>query len=164
MQSDFEATFLPFYSQVFRVVQRLLGEREEALEITQEAYLKAYQQRAGFRGEARAATWICQIAVRLSLDRLRRQKRWWQRLPRLWSERRQPSFENGLADQELGQKVALALPERERCVLVLRSVAQFSYEEIAAALDVPVNQVGVYLQRARSRALKYLDEKGTPWP
>lgn len=158
MKTDsFEATFVPLYSRVFRVVQRLLGERETALEVTQEAYLKAYQQRAGFRGESRALTWICQIAVRLSFDRMRRQKRWWQRLPRLWSEWRQPSFENQVVDQDLGQRLALALPERERSVLVLRSVADFSYEEIAKALDMPVNQVGVYLQRARSRALKNLE-------
>lgn len=164
MQCDFEATFVPLYPRVFRVVQRLLGDREAALEATQEAYLKAYQQRTAFREQARAVTWICQIAVRVSLDRLRRRKRWWQRLPRLWSERTQPGFENRLADQDLGQRLALALPEKERCVLVLRSVAQLSYEEIARALDMPVNQVGVYLQRARNRALKHLDEMEKPWP
>lgn len=156
----FEATFLPDYGRVYQLIHRMLGERQATLELTQETYLRAFQQRTSFRGQASPRSWLCGIALRLSLDWLRRRKRWWQRLPRLWQQSQCASFEAQVTLQEAGRALALHLPERERSVLVLRAVAQLSYEEIATLLSIPPNQVGMVLQRARTKALKYAGKMG----
>lgn len=152
MEPSFESVFLPHYPRVFRVILRMVGNRETALELTQETYLKALRQHP--MPNSNPSAWLCRIAMHLALDSLRREKRWWQRLPRLWGSSRTASFEQSLVDQDLGRTLAQALPEKERSILVLRSVGELSYQEIADILNLPTNQVGVYLQRARERALK----------
>jgi RNA polymerase sigma factor (sigma-70 family) len=110
MDPSFESVFMPHYPRVFRVILRMVGNRETAQELTQETYLKAYRQHPA--PNSNPAAWLCRIAMHLALDSLRRQKRWWHRLPRLTTVSQSSSFEQSVVDGDLGRSLALALPEK----------------------------------------------------
>lgn len=152
-KQTFDETFLPLYGRMHHLVYRKVGERE----LTQEAYLQAF----GERGDCteQPAAWICRIGMHLALAWLRRRKRWWSKLPRLWSQSAS-TFDGQCVDENVGRSLMLKLPERERSILLLRAVGELSYEEIAGIVGVPANLVGVHLQRARAKALAAAREMG----
>lgn len=148
-QSDFERACLPCYGRVLHLCQRMLGSRALAEELAQDTYLKAFEKRASFRGESSVATWVLSIAHRLCLDQIRKPTR-----ELLVQEPR----ENPVACPEPArlesQELLNRLSPRSRSLLILRAGLELSYAEIGRILEMPVNQVGVYLQRARKEALE----------
>jgi len=156
-RQDFERAFLPSYGRVLSLCERMLGHRQQAEELAQETFLRAYEKRSSFRGEAQAGTWLLSIAYRLCVDAARRQ------------QRQGPWPQKELVDQsqlraetarQLSQSLLARLTERSRSLLILRAALQLSYAEIALVLEIPANQVGVYLQRARSEAAQVAREEG----
>lgn len=149
--------FIAMYERrVTALVSRLLVGRPELVEdAVQDAFLKLLTELHRFdpTGPARLSTWALTVATRLNLDRLRR----------LGTERR--LMEAGEADDhagpsgvgriealDLGARVTAAmaaLPADHRAVLVLRAYHDLDYDEIAAALEIPVGTVKSRLGRAR---------------
>jgi RNA polymerase sigma-70 factor (ECF subfamily) len=124
-------------------------------DVAQEAFLRVYRGLPRFdpRGPARLGTWILTVATRACLNALRDHPR---DVPAaepardVSSEASDP--ERSAADRDLARRVATAmagLPEDQRAVLVLRAYHDFDYDEIAAALEVPVGTVKSRLGRAR---------------
>ena len=146
---DFENECLACYGRVLHLGQRMLGSRAAAEEVAQDTYLKAFQKRASYRGESSVSTWVLSIAYRLCLDHGRRTAG----QPLDW----EPVDETGPRAREAHQEsreLLAQLSERSRSVLILRAGLELSYAEIGRVLGVPLNQVGVYLQRARKEALQ----------
>ena len=145
--------------RVFRATRAILRRDDEAEDVMQEAYVRAYEHLAEFRGDASFATWLTRIAVHEALARARRE----QRVAPI--EEHLQESENMLAkahrtpeqlvnDGELRSMLETAidaLPDDFRLVFVLRIVEQMSGAETAACLGIPEETVKTRLHRARLR-------------
>lgn len=146
--------------RVFGFILRMLDARDEALELTQDVFVKAWQALPGWRPEARFSTWLLQIARNAALDQLRR-RRLIQFAPlddgldvadtapgpeaRYASRQRQALLENALQQ--------IAAEHRE--ILLLREVEDLSYGELAAVLGIAEGTVKSRLARARAALLEH---------
>lgn len=149
-----------YQTRIFNMAYRMLHDREEAEDITQEAFLNVFRAIDSFKGD-RFSPWIYKIASNLCLDRLRRR-----RLPTVSLDApvnadmdvaREIADSTSLPEEEalseaLGvdiQRAIDSLPERYRVVTVLRHIEDLSYEEIAEVLGIPLGTVKTRLFRAR---------------
>jgi RNA polymerase sigma-70 factor (ECF subfamily) len=158
---DFDQVYEQFKLPVWRLARRLTRSDEEALDTTQEIFLRVWRGLPGFRGEAKISTWVFQIAW----NHLRAHRRRMGRNLQFISEgtdgdrelamiARDPHAdpERRAASVELLDRVedALAeLPEHYRVVVWLRDGEELSYREIADTLDLPIGTVRSRLARAR---------------
>jgi RNA polymerase sigma-70 factor (ECF subfamily) len=151
----FEELVITHQHRVFGVALRMLRNRAEAEEVAQEVFLRVHRSIDDFRGEARLSTWLYAIASRLCLNRLAASERRLARegeetLGRLASGDDDPADTLERSELEMALQRAIGeLPDDRRLVVVLRDLEGLSYEEIAAALDVPLNTVRSRLHRAR---------------
>ena len=163
----FEEEALDLADQVFRVARHLVGSREEAEDLMQETYARAFRSWRSFTPGTNLRAWLLRILTNLNIDRGRRQ----QRAPQTMSIDEQPDYYlyNKLAEAE-GEPVdeervieklsqgsivdALShVPHDFRDVLVLVDIGDFSYADAAQILDIPIGTVMSRLHRAR-RILK----------
>lgn len=139
---------------IYRICYGILGDAHEAEDVTQETFLKYWQLSGDVRG---AKAWLITVARNRCLDRLRSNKRFVDVGPEFFEERpdhREP--EGDASRDELGerlQRLVNRLPEPQRSLVLLFDVEGLSGAECAEALDLNINQVKVYLHRAR-RALR----------
>lgn len=152
--------------RVFRFILRMHGGRDEAMDLTQETFLKAFLALPGWRPEARFGTWLFQIARNATLDVLRRR----QRIEFVSLDESSPDGnaidpcdgarlpEDQLADRQrigLLERALRALPIEQREILLLREQEGMSYAEIAATLGIEAGTVKSRLARARVAALAH---------
>ena len=151
----FEELVRRYQHRVFGVAVRMLGNGAEAEEVAQEVFLRAHRAIGEFRGEAKLSTWLYAIASRLCLTRLgaaerRAGREGEETLLRLANGHASPAAALERSELELALHRAIAeLPEDRRLVVVLRDLEGLAYEEIAAALELPVGTVRSRLHRAR---------------
>jgi RNA polymerase sigma-70 factor (ECF subfamily) len=156
----FETLFRKYQIYAYNVSLGLLGNPEDAADVTQEAFLRVHRSMGQFRGDASFSTWLYRVVVNLCLTELRRRQRnRSDSLEELSLEGRVP-LEGEPADApeaalELGEERALVqrvlrtLPEEYRAVLVLRHFQQLAYSEIADVLGITLSTVKTHLHRAR---------------
>jgi RNA polymerase sigma-70 factor (ECF subfamily) len=148
---------------VFQLALHLLGDPQEAQDLTQEVFLKVFRTLQQFRGQSTLRTWIYRIVVNQASNR----QRWWRRRKKsqqvaleehaathgeLPEVRNFAQPDRVLQQREVAGRVwhALdALPFDQRAVIVLREIDGLSYEEIATSLNVAVGTVKSRLARAR---------------
>jgi RNA polymerase sigma-70 factor (ECF subfamily) len=161
----FEEVYERFRRPIWRLARRMTGNEEEALDATQEIFLRVWRGLAGFRGEAKLSTWVFQIAW--NYLRLHRRKTGRQHLVLVPVNEEgvrvmdrapdpRPDPERRATSADLLERVERAidgLPEQFRVILWLRDGEGRSYDEIATVLDIPVGTVRSRLSRAR-QALK----------
>lgn len=171
LQSGSDAAFnwvvTCYHAAVYNVVFGILGDRNDAADVTQDVFLKAFRGIGGFRQGSSLKTWLYRIAVREALNH----RRWWHRhcrnevsLDAPAGENRAPNeiedsdatpFER-LASRETQTAVRNALkdlPETYRSAVILRDLEGLSYEEVAEVLEISVATVKTRILRGR-RALK----------
>lgn len=147
---------MTYQHRVFGVALRMLGNRAEAEEVAQEAFVRAHRALGDFRGDAKLSTWLYAITSRLCLNRLasgerRLTRRGEDALLRLSDAAPRPDA--ALERRELETALARAiaeLPEDRRIVVVLRDIEGLSYEEIAQVLELELGTVRSRLHRARA--------------
>ena len=150
---------------MFNVALRTLGNREDARDATQGAFVKAWVNLAQFDRSRRLFSWIYRITLNEALNRPRARRRT-EPLDEGFQDRG-PSTEAGAEERELqGQlNAALAqLSDGQREVLVLRHWLNLSYEEIADAIGVPPKTVKSRLFSARTRLTEVLRSMGVEAP
>ena len=150
--------------RVFRFILRMTGSRDEAMDLTQDTFMKAWQALPTWQPQALFRSWLIQIARNGALDVLRRRS-----TVRFEPLDDDPAFaDDGPGPEEqlhtrqrfVMLEAALAqLPTDHREVLLLREVEDLSYAEIAAALQVPEGTVKSRIARARSALLEVVREK-----
>ncbi|MDO8925450.1 MAG: sigma-70 family RNA polymerase sigma factor [Sideroxyarcus sp.] len=155
-----------YQDRVFRFILRMNGARDEAMDLTQETFIKAFLALPGWRPDARFGTWLFQIARNATLDVLRRR----QCVEFVPLDACLP--EGGACDPRDGaplpeeqlagrQRIALLeralreLPVEQREILLLRELEGMSYTEIAATLDINEGTVKSRLARARVAVLAH---------
>lgn len=147
---------------VVQLAANLLGDREEALDLSQEVFLRVFRTIHRFRGQSSLRTWIYRIVV----NQARNRHRFWRRRRRADQvsldqhvaahgdilRGLSPAPDRVLAQKELAARLRAALdqlPFDQRTAIVLREVDGLSYEEIAFSLDVAIGTVKSRLTRAR---------------
>ncbi len=146
---------------VFGLALNLMHSREEALEVSQEVFLRVFRTLGSFRGQSALRTWIYRIVI----NQARNRQRWWRRrhiadhvsLDEHLDKFGEPSTPEVLPDRRLASKETAAhiraalkrLPFDQRTALVLREIDGLRYDEIAFSLGVAVGTVKSRLTRAR---------------
>ena len=168
----FEELVLEYEKKVYNVALRMLNNSEDAADMTQEAFIKAYNSLSGFRGDSKFSVWLTRIVSNLFLDFMR-------------SRNRRPTVSLSMEDED-GEDVQLdiadtsqspeqllersltresvrrglqSLPEDYREILLLREIQGLSYDEIAAALDIEVGTVKSRIFRGRKKLCDYLNRE-----
>lgn len=147
-----------YQASVFNVCYRLAGERREAEDLAQEAFIRAYERIHTFDAARPFGPWIRRVAANVCLNRLSAQRPADVALDDERDALQLPSAETDREVEEEAQRVRLALaglPPHYRVVIELRHYQELSYDEIAAALNIPLSDVKSHLFRAR----KLLAEK-----
>lgn len=149
---------------IYNLAYRMLKNVEDAKDAAQEIFLKVFASLRGFRGESSFATWLYRIATNECINRLRRPSFLsLDELRREYEDERNPIEPPQLIDtsplpeelaesheiQQLVHKAMDELPDHYRLVVTLRHLRELSYNEMAAALDLPVGTVKTYLFRAK---------------
>ncbi len=172
---DFEELFRSFNGMVFQLAYRVLGDREEALDLAQEVFLIVFRRMDRFRGESSLKTWIYRITVNLASNRCR----WWNRLRRRGtvsldahlSKSDQRDFSEVLESASDSPETALLLREEraqiersilklpllQRVAVVMRDIEGLSYEEIAEATQVSLGTVKSRIARGREELKRRLN-------
>jgi len=144
--------------RVFTMSLRMLQDDNDASEITQEAFLAAWQGLPSFRGEASFATWLYRIAYQCCVRQLERRKRERARhsvmqaeqVPEGMNKEKQAEDSRELRDRQAMVREQMEhLSTRYRMVLILRHLQGMSYEEMAEVLAMPVGTIKTHLFRAR---------------
>ena len=143
--------------RVYRVVLLLVKDRDAADTLTQECFLRAYRNLAGFRGDCREDTWLLRIAVNLVRDYARsRRASFWKRLVGLDEEIAEPPAPDASQERTILARAELqavwntlgSLSPRQREVFLLRFVEEMPLADIAKTLGVKVGTVKAQLFRA----------------
>jgi len=171
----FDALVAAYEKKIFNVVYRILADYDEAADTTQETFISAYKSFERFRGDAKVYTWLYQIAINHCRNKLRQRSRV-RALnvesldqPRDWEEdglasRDVADLTNAphlvLEEKELRQRILAAvesLPPDYREVVVLREIQGLSYNEIADATRLSLDNVKTRLSRARAMLRRKLE-------
>ena len=163
----YEKLVARYQNKILGYVARMTnGDREEAEDITQEAFIKAYRSLDSFRGQASFSTWLYKIATNLCIDRARMRKRRPQQAYSLDEpfdsdeggggrevpdSRYEPG--KGVEREEMRQMVretVAEMPEKMRSVLIMCDLQGMAYEDIAKVLEVPLGTVKSRLFHARA--------------
>jgi RNA polymerase sigma-70 factor, ECF subfamily len=139
--------------RVFRLVYRMAGDLDRAQDYTQETFIKAFQKLAEFRGESALGTWLGSIAISITLNGLRKVKRYREREVNL-DDTVPIGRSDRQAEPDLKERLSRAiddLPEGYRAVFVMHDVEGYTHQEIAASLGVHPGTSKAQLFRARAR-------------
>lgn len=157
---------------VYSLIYRMVGNAEEAQDLAQEAFIRAFRSLASYDPNRSFANWLFKIASNLTIDHFRRR-----RLPTISTsvgededEGREldladptPSVLDSMVEDEDARRTAdlvQSLPEHYRIVVLLRHTQDMAYEEIAEALNLPVGTVKARLHRARHMLKTKLEGTG----
>lgn len=163
---------------VYNLALRLVGNAADAEDLAQDSLLRALKALQRFRGESSLSTWVYRITVNTWKNRVRSEKRrglWKMVSLNLFTgedkdeepafKASEPALDSSLETAEketLVQKSLLELDEDSRAVIVLREIEGQSYQEIAAALEIPEGTVKSRLSRAREALKEKLRRRVTP--
>ncbi len=168
----FESLVRRYDRNVFRIAQHITQNREDAEDVVQDAFLKAYQNLGQFQGQSKFYTWLVRIAVYEALMRLRRRrpermvsldedvKTEEDSMPREvadWTPNPEQQYSQAELKEILGKTIQ-GLPPSFRTVFVLRDVEGLSTEETAATLELSVPAVKSRLLRARLQLRERLNK------
>ncbi len=166
-----------FQGRIYAHIYGMIRNREEARDLTQEAFVKAYRNMAGFRREASFTTWLYRIASNVTIDHIRKHRRV-----------RMSEFDERIGHQDQGDEVwdpdhlrrspakdleraqlygrimdaMQKLSDDQRQVVLLREIEGFSYREIAETMGIPEGTVMSRLFYARKKLQALLEETDDP--
>ncbi len=151
--------------RVYRLAYRFAGDDDLARDFTQDTFIRAFERLGEFRGEAAFSTWLTSIALSVSLNGLRKVKRFRQREAPLDEGLMTPS-RGRQAEPDLKYRLTLAidaLPQGYRTVFVMHDIEGYTHEEIGSALGVETGTSKAQLSRARARLREALADHAGEW-
>jgi RNA polymerase sigma-70 factor (ECF subfamily) len=170
---SFNQLVLRWERPIYALAYRVIGREEDARDVCQETFLRAFRALKGFKGQAKFSSWLYRITLNLCRDWIRR-------------ERRQPiaqapegvdlielaaeatpseSVEELVARREIGRAVARAmadLPDEQRTAIILKEYHGLTFQEIADLLDCPLSTVKTRLYQGLTVLRKQLAREGVP--
>jgi len=161
-KAAFDLLVLKYQSRIVNLVSRFLRNQADALDVTQEAFLKAYRALPNFRGDSAFYTWLYRIAVNTAKNYLAVQSRRSSEYEQDFSEIEQIEGNDALKEQATPEHILLkdeiqatvisaieGLPGDLRTAITLRELEGLSYEEIATVMECPIGTVRSRIFRAR---------------
>lgn len=169
----FEELVLKYEKTVYNLALRMVGDRDDASDMTQETFIKAYGSLSSFRGDSKFSVWIYRIATNVCLDFLRSKSRK-QQVSLTVSDNDDEDAQLDIPDpkadpeQQLIKKISMqsveeglkTLPDKQRQILVMRELGGMSYAEIGKALSLEEGTVKSRIFRARKRLCTFLLDSG----
>jgi RNA polymerase sigma-70 factor, ECF subfamily len=151
---------------VYHLAFRTLRDAEEARDVAQEAFFKAYRSLRTFKPGAKFSTWIFAITYHACCDRLARKKRYSNEEMPDWADPAPGPEQTAIALDEASRlRMAIeALPEKYRTVITLYHLQGRQYEEIAEVLGLPMGTVKTHLFRAKEQLRRLLNAQATEVP
>lgn len=158
----FNQLVVRYQNRIYTLAYRMVGNANDANDMAQDAFIRAFRHLGTFHQGRRFAPWLYRIAINLCLDYRREQ------VPTVSLDKQElaqhdPSPEACAMQRETRERVQqaiLSLPPKYRAVIALRHFQDLSYEEIATAMDLPINTVRTHLFRAREALRKVLQSDG----
>ena len=163
-----------YQHKVFNVVFRIVGDRSEAEEVSQEVFVTVFKHIDGFRGDAKFSTWLYRIATNHARNRVKYLARRSQRAHQALED----TNDGALNDGAVGERVAnphevaigkeleeivrdglASLNEMHRTIVVLRDIEHLSYTEIAEVVELAEGTVKSRLFRARAALKEYVESR-----
>ena len=170
--NDFEKLVTAYEKNVYSLALRMVGDPEDAADMTQETFIKAYRSLSSFRGDSKFSSWLYRIASNVCLDFLRSRSRHPQVSLSSSDEDGRTAFElpdmSQNPEEKLMKKLSMEavrrgleqLPEQQRQILVLRELGGLSYAELAQTLGLEEGTVKSRIFRARKRLCALLLRDG----
>jgi RNA polymerase sigma-70 factor (ECF subfamily) len=162
----FEELVLGYQSKVYALTYRYMGNEEDAYDMFQETFIKAYRSLPTFKGQSSFGTWIYRIASNVCLDELRRRKR---RIPTLSLDEPATTLDGNELEVEIAdtsysidilyeqkelsssiQEVLDQMKKEHKTAIILRDILDLSYEEMAKVMGCSMGTVKSRLSRARN--------------
>ena len=169
----FEQIVLTHQKNIYNLALKMVGNPDDAFDISQDAFLRAYNSLSSFHGDSKLSVWLYRLTSNICIDFLRKKKRRNEvqlsiledddedRPLDIPDDRFSPDVELDRAEQRKAIHEGLAqLPENDRKILTLREISGLSYEEIAQALDLELGTVKSKLFRARKKLCNFLLDSG----
>ena len=172
---SFNQLVLRWERPIYALAYRLIGREEDARDVCQEAFLRAFRALPGFKGQAKFSSWLYRIALNLCRDWIRKQRRApVQQMP----EGMDPvemggeagpveSVEDLVARKELSQIVGEAmtlLPDEQRTAIILKEYHGMTFQEIAELQGVPLSTVKTRLYQGLTVLRRHLEKHGQMAP
>lgn len=169
----FEELVTQYEKPVYNLALRMTDNAEDAADMAQEAFIKAYNSLSNFRGDSKFSVWLYRIVSNVCLDFLRRQSRR-STLSLSIEDEDGEDAQLDVPDDSMSPEAQLEktltreavreglkqLPEDSRQILLLRELQGLSYDEIAQALDIGVGTVKSRIFRAREKLCAFLSKEG----
>ena len=168
---SFNQLVLRWERPIYALAYRVIGREEDARDVAQEAFLRAFRALGGFKGQAKFSSWLYRITLNLCRDWMRRERR----TPIVQAPEgldiielageAEPSepIEDVLSRKDLGRAVEKAmalLPEEQRTAIIMKEYHGLTFQEIADLLDCPLSTVKTRLYQGLSVLRKQLREDG----
>jgi RNA polymerase sigma-70 factor, ECF subfamily len=168
---SFNQLVLRWERPIYALAYRVIGREEEARDVAQETFLRAFRALKGFKGQAKFSSWLYRITLNLCRDWIRRERRTpVSQAPEgvdiieLAGEATpSESIEDLVSRHELGRVVGKAmsqLPEEQRTAIILKEYHGLTFQEIAELLDCPLSTVKTRLYQGLTVLRKQLREAG----
>lgn len=168
-QNAFSEIVEMYKDKVYQLCYRMLGNRHEAEDMAQEAFLRAFVNISKFNQTRKFSTWLYRIATNLCIDRIRKKKPDYYldaevsgtdgltMYSQVAADVARPEDEvESLELQDTIQKEILKLPEKYRTVIVLKYIKELQLQEISNILDIPLGTVKTRIHRGREALKKQL--------
>ncbi len=169
----FEEEALALADQVYRVARRLVGSREEAEDLMQEAYARAFRSWRSYTPGTNLRAWLLRILTNINIDHGRRKQRTPETQPLeegdyfLYNKLEESSRDTNLDEERVVERLSQddvvgalsAVPHDFRDVVVLVDIGDFTYQDAAQILDIPVGTVMSRLHRGRRILKRELADK-----
>lgn len=172
---SFNQLVLRWERPIYALAYRVIGREEDARDVCQETFLRAFRALGGFKGQAKFSSWLYRITLNLCRDWIRRQRRTpiaempeGVDLIELASESTPvESIEDLVARREIGRAIARAmadLPSEQRTAIILKEYHGLTFQEIADLLDCPLSTVKTRLYQGLSVLRRQLAGAGLNGP
>jgi RNA polymerase sigma-70 factor (ECF subfamily) len=168
---SFNQLVLRWERPIYALAYRVIGREEEARDVAQETFLRAFRALKGFKGQAKFSSWLYRITLNLCRDWIRREKRTpiavapegVDLVELAGEETPSESIEDLIARRQLGRAVSKAmalLPEDQRTAIILKEYHGLTFQEIAELLDCPLSTVKTRLYQGLSVVRRQLQQAG----
>jgi len=171
-QKAYDRLMSKYQQMIHNLIFRMIYKKEDVEDLSQEAFIKAFNSLEKFDKQFSFATWLCKIATNNCIDYLRKKKLSTFSIDKeIESDEDNMQFEipdknftpdKNILDSErkkVLQDAIQSLPEKYRQVIILRHQEEMDYEEIAEKLDLPLGTIKAHIFRAREMLYKSLKDK-----
>jgi RNA polymerase sigma-70 factor, ECF subfamily len=168
---SFNQLVLRWERPIYALAYRVIGREEDARDVAQETFLRAFRALKGFKGQAKFSSWLYRITLNLCRDWIRRERRTpvvqapegVDVIELVGEDTPSETVEELVSRHELGRAVAKAmsqLPEEQRTAIILKEYHGLTFQEIADLLDCPLSTVKTRLYQGLTVLRKQLREAG----